>query len=467
MKHKLFMGLLGIIPAVACAKPNVVFFLVDDLGGRDLGCYGSTFHESPRIDALAASGTLFTQAYSSCPVCSPTRAAIMTGKYPARVGITDWIPGSNVKNPEKNRVFAPEDLHNLPYEETTIAEAFKAAGYTTFYAGKWHLGETAEYWPEFHGFDYNKGGTHRGSPNKGYYVPYDNPRLPDGPAGENLTDRLGMETLKFIDEHHDESFFAVLSFHAVHTPLDAHKEYIGHFEQKAAALPPDPGIEEGRLGPDGRSRQDDPVYASMIYSVDAVVGRILDKLDALGISDNTIVVFTSDNGGHPRGTTNWPLRSIKGWCYEGGIRIPMIIRAPGVTPAGTVSDVLTTSTDHYPTLLELAGLEPLPQQHVDGNSLVSALRGGSIERETIYWHYPHFHGSDWSPGAALRSGNWKLIEFYELNKVELFDLEADPSEQKDLSMVYPEKTAALLKQLHQWQVSVNAKMPTVNPDFKN
>lgn len=447
------------------SKPNVVFFLVDDLGGRDLGCYGSEFYESPNIDALADSGMLYTQAYAACPVCSPTRAAIMTGKYPARVGITDWIPGSSNWKKKTTRVIPPEDLHNLPYEETTLAEAFKAAGYKTFFAGKWHLGETDEYWPEYHGFDINKGGFSKGSPTFKYYTPHGNPRLSDGPDGEHLTDRLGDETVAFLKANKDEPFFAYLSFYNVHTPLDPHKDYLDHFKDKAAALPKAPKMRPEPLGPQTFYRQDNAVFASMVKAVDVNVGKVLDTLDELGLSDNTIVVFTSDNGGHST-TSNWPLRSVKGWCYEGGIRIPLIIRAPGVSDAGETSSVVTTSTDYYPTLLELAGLPLAPKQHVDGVSLASTLKGKGIDRDTVYWHYPHFHGSNWSPGAAVRSGKWKLIDFYELDKVELYNMELDPQEQRDLSKVLPEKTKELLTKLHSWQSSIGAQMPVPNPLYR-
>jgi arylsulfatase A-like enzyme len=409
---------------------------------------------------------LYTQAYAACPVCSPTRAAIMTGKYPARVGITDWIPGGKGRGfKEPTRVIAPEDLHNLPYEEITLAESFQEAGYKTFFAGKWHLGETDEYWPEHHGFDINKGGFSKGSPTHKYYTPHGNPRLSDGPDGEHLTDRLGDETVAFLKANKDEPFFAYLSFYNVHTPLDPHKDYVGHFKEKAAALPKEKKMRPEPLGPQQYYRQDNPTFASMVKAVDVNVGKVLDTLDELGLRENTIVVFTSDNGGHSS-TSNWPLRSVKGWCYEGGVRIPMIIRAPGVSKAGKTSSVVTTSTDHYPTLLELAGLPSNPKQHVDGVSLVSTLKGKGIDRDTVYWHYPHFHGSNWSPGAAIRSGKWKLIDFYELDKVELYNMELDPQEQRDLSKVLPEKTKELLKNLHDWQKSVGAKMPVPNPEFK-
>ncbi|HIQ22621.1 MAG TPA: DUF4976 domain-containing protein [Planctomycetes bacterium] len=451
-------------------RPNFVFFLVDDLGWRDLGCYGSTFYETPNLDRLARSGMRFTDAYASCPVCSPTRASIMTGKYPPRVGITDWIPGRRAKN---QKLLGPPIHNQLALEEVTVAEALKEAGYRTFFAGKWHLGGKG-FWPEQQGFDINKGGHHRGSPPGGYYSPYNNPALADGPEGEYLTDRLAAESIRFLRQVDDQPFLLYLSFYTVHTPIQACRRHIERFEKKAAALPPMEGPAQIREGEGWtKMRQDHPAYASMVYAMDENVGRVLDALDELRLSDNTVVFFTSDNGGlstlYRRGfpTCNLPLRAGKGWCYEGGIRVPLIIRAPGVTRPGSTCHVPVISTDFYPTILQLAGLPLRPEQHQDGLSLTPLLRGADrLARQAIFWHYPHYHGSAWKPGAAIRCGPWKLIEFFEDRRAELYNLDQDIGERQELSAAFPEKKAELLDRLHRWQRQLGAKMPRPNPDYK-
>ncbi len=464
------VGLGGSAFGAKPKQPNIVFFLVDDLGWADLACYGSTFHETPNLDKLAASGMRFTDAYTSCPVCSPTRASIMTGKYPARLNITDWIPG---QNPKGTKLLGPQDKHELPLEEVTIAEALKQQGYATFFAGKWHLGDTG-YFPENQGFDVNKGGHHKGSPPGGYYTPYKNPKLTDGPEGEYLPDRLTDESIRFLETRGDDPFLLYLAFYTVHTPIQACKRHLDKFKAKADALP---RAKKRRFvrEHDGQNRQvqDNPAYASMVYAMDENIGRLLDKLDELGLSDDTIIVFTSDNGGLStlRGksgpTSNVPLRAGKGWCYEGGIRAPLIVRAPGTSTPGSTCDVPVTSTDFYPTLLELAGLSPMPDQHADGLSLAPLLAGGaSLERDALYWHFPHYHGSTWTPGAAVRAGDWKLVAFYDTEKVELYNLKDDIGETEELSGKYPEKCQELLDKLHAWQKDIGALMPTPNPDYR-
>ena len=452
-------------------RPNFVFFLVDDLGWTDLGCYGSSFYETPNLDRFAASGMRFTDAYTSCPVCSPTRASIMTGKYPTRLGITDWIPG---RRPRNRKLLGPAIRNQLPLDEVTVAEALKRAGYRTFFAGKWHLGGEG-FWPQQQGFDVNRGGHHAGSPPGGYYTPYKNPALADGPPGEYLTDRLAEESIRFLRRHHDGPFLLYLSFYTVHTPIQACKRHVARFQQKAAALPA--GTEPRRIA-EGEGftklRQDNPAYASMVRAMDENVGRVLDELQRLKLAGNTVVIFTSDNGGLstlPRGrrapTCNSPLRAGKGWCYEGGIRVPLLIRCPGITKPGGVCRMPVISTDFYPTVLELAGLELSPAQHPDGLSLVPLLSGGQkLARKAVFWHYPHYHGSTWKPGAAVRCGRWKLIEFYEDHRVELYDLQDDLGEREDLAARHPEKKATLLEMLHQWQADTGAKMPRLNPDYR-
>ncbi|MGH8020718.1 MAG: sulfatase, partial [Opitutaceae bacterium] len=353
-------------------------------------------------------------------------------------------------------------------EETTIAEAFKAAGYRTFFAGKWHLGPEG-YWPENQGFDFNLGGHNRGGPYGGgkYFSPYGNPRLPDGPPGEHLPDRLARETAAFIKEHRDQPFFACLSFYSVHTPLMAREDLQLKYEAKARAHPaPEPkfGRERERKV---RFVQDHAVHAGMVEAMDEAVGKVLQALEEAGVSERTIVVFTSDNGGLSTSegspTSNMPLRAGKGWPYEGGVREPLIVAAPGVAHPGSVSDAIVTSPDFFPTLLELTDLPARPEQHVDGRSFVAALRGGGQPRGAIFWHYPHYGNQGGAPCGAVREGDWKLIEWYEDGSLELYHLADDPGEKNNLATAEPARTAALHAQLREWRRAVGAKMPAPNP----
>lgn len=451
--------------------PNIVFILVDDLGWTDLGCYGSEFYETPNIDKLATEGMIFRQAYSANPVCSPTRASIMTGKYPTRVGITDWIPGLD---PKDRKLLGPEDRHALPLEEITLAESLKKKGYRTFFAGKWHLGGEG-YYPEDQGFDINMGGHEKGSPPGGYYTPYQNPKLSDGPEGEYLTDRLTTESLNFIEANAGDPFFLFLSFYTVHTPIEANQEYITKFRNKLEMLG-DTAISQVSEH-DGMTviNQLNPDYASMVYAMDQNVGRLLNKLDQLGLSDRTLVIFTSDNGGlstlardrMTAPTSVRPLRAGKGWCYEGGIRVPLLIRMPGRVLPNSESDIPVISCDFYPTIMEFAGISVAAEKHdLDGVSLVPVLNGeGKLAREVLFWHYPHYHGSAWTPGAAIRVNNWKLIEFYEWDKTELYNLKDDPSENKDLTAEFPDLVNELRSKLRQKQEETSAKFPRKNPEF--
>ncbi|MBS0000203.1 MAG: sulfatase [Cyclobacteriaceae bacterium] len=451
-------------------KPNFVFFLVDDLGWTDLGCYGSSFHETPNLDMLASGGMVFTDAYSTSPVCSPTRASIMTGKHPARVNITDWIPGDDPRN---RRLLGPEDNHHLALEEETIAEVMKASGYRTFYAGKWHLGDTG-YFPEHQGFDINMGGHHMGQPPGGYYSPYDNPKLEDGPAGEYLPDRLTDESLRFLQSVQEEPFFLFLAFYTVHTPIQASRKHIDHFEKKKQGLGEEahPLLVDEHTGSTTINQVNAP-YASMVYSMDENVGRIIDYLNETGLSENTYIIFTSDNGGlstlrknSVSPTSVMPLRAGKGWCYEGGIRVPLIIAGPGISHGST--NVPAISTDFYPTILEMAGLEMMPQHHIDGISLLPLISENKTpERDAIFWHFPHYHGSQWTPGAAIRMGDWKLVEFYHDGKTELYNLAEDIGETTDLSGEYPEKAAELKALLKKMQDNTGALIPVENPDYQN
>ncbi len=446
-------------------KMNFVFFLVDDLGWADLGCFGSEYYETPEIDKLCASGMKFTQGYAACPVCSPTRASIMTGRHPVRVDVTDWLPGMDTSRAKNAKFKHVHDRDDLALEEITIAEALKEGGYQTFFAGKWHLGDEGN-WPTEQGFDINIGGHDRGSPPGGYYAPWKNPVLEAKEKDEYLTERLTEESVKFLKSRDEEKpFLLYLSYYNVHTPITPYKKHIEHFENKAAREfdTPTPTIEEH----DGvsRARQDNPEYASMIKAVDDSVGMLMRTLDELSLDENTTVFFFSDNGGlcttrNAGPTSNLPLRSGKGWLYEGGVREPMIVRAPGVTSPGSVCEVPVVSMDFFPTILELAGMESRPDLHADGQSLVPLLKQEDAGKDrTFYWHYPHYHGSTWTPGASIRKGDWKLIQFYHYGNHELYNLKDDPGEQKDLAKANPLKARQLKQALSSWQKTMKAKMP--------
>ena len=497
-------------PAADERLPNVVLFLVDDLGWSDLGCYGSTFYDTPRIDQFAGDSVRFTQAYAACHVCSPTRASLLTGKYPARLHLTDWLPG--------RREFPFQKLRNarirqqLPFEETTLAEALREHGYATGHFGKWHLGEDPAGPPQ-HGFDVQVPRWNKGWPRTGYHAPFRLDGLADA-AGDYLTDRLTDEALQFIDEHRDGPFFLYLSHFAVHDPIEGRRDLVEKYSAKRkppAAGEGPPFILEGN--PDGedplsqtelaalvrdenyagyqvlpnrtvkiKQRQDNVQFAAMVESVDQSLGRVLAKLESLGIEDNTIVILTSDNGGMSAAnfgrpdrvipaavldlayaTSNLPLRGGKGWLYEGGIRVPLIVRWPGRGRGGRLCHVPVISADLYPSILEMIGVPLRPEQHRDGVSLVPLLTGaGGLDRDALYWHFPHYsnHGMQ-SPGGAIRAGDDKLIEYFENGTVQLFHLADDPGEQRDLAQEHPEKAARLRSKLHAWRESVAAQMMEV------
>lgn len=485
-------------------KPNIIFILIDDLGWKDLGCYGSLFYETPNIDKLAAEGMLFTDAYAACPVCSPTRASILTGKYPARLHLTDWLPGR--RNLPCQKLMHPEIVQQLPFKEKTIAEVLKEAGYKTASIGKWHLGHEDSY-PTEHGFDINIGGYHRGMPDT-YFSPYNNPSIADGPEGEYLTDRLTDEALSFIETNQNNPFFLYLSHYAVHdavkVKLEAKKETIKKYQNKLTKMPeltgPDyvlegnPDDQTGQIAYDERmllledpqyegngylpnrftkikQKQDNPIYAAMVEHMDESVGRVMQKLSDLNLDTNTIIIFMSDNGGLSSpdviATAQLPLRGAKGWLYEGGIREPMIIKWPGKTKPGSTCATPVTSTDFYPTILEMAGLSQIPEQHQDGESLVPLLNKKKLNRDAIYWHWPHYsnHGQQ-SPAGVIRSGNYKLIEYYENGTVQLFNLKEDIGEQNNLAESMPEKAKGLQEKLHKWLKEVNAQTNTSNPEYE-
>ena len=447
---------------------NFVFILADDLGYMDVGAYNpETFYETPHLDRLARNGMRFTDAYTASPVCSPTRYSIQTGRYPTRAAVTNWFVGT------RQGRFRPAPLEDrMPLSEFTVASALKEGGYSTFYAGKWHLGPTAEYWPEERGYDFNLGGHSAGGPwGPGqYFVPYGNPRLEDGPPGEHLPDRLATETAAFIHRHRDRPFLAFLSFYSVHTPLVGRPDLVDKYRAKAERLDL-PGrtefASEEQVWPVDEARevrmlQSHAVYAAMVEAMDQAVGKVLDSLEEAGVADRTVVIFTSDNGGLSTSegspTSNLPLRGGKGWLYEGGIRIPLIVFQPGVT-SGQTCAVPVMSTDFYPTMLELAGLAPRPEQHLDGTSLVPLLTDGVADRrgDNLYWHYPHYSNQGGFPGGAVRSGSWKLLERYEDGRIQLYNLADDAGERNDRAADEPARADEMRRRLHDWYRKVDAR----------
>jgi arylsulfatase A-like enzyme len=464
--------LLASAMAWSAEKPmNVVFFLVDDMGQRDIGAYGSTFYETPHLDRLAKEGARFSDAYAACPVCSPTRASILTGQWPQRMGVTDYIGA--VKEPalwNRNTKLLPAPYADrLALGTPTMASLLKQAGYATCFAGKWHLGPEGN-WPENFGFDKNFGGIAGGGPSgkNPHFSPYKNPRLSDGPPGEHLSDRLADETVRFIEANKAGPFFAYFSFYDVHTPLNARKDLVEKYQnkRKALGLTDKWGREETR---DVRLSQDHAIYAAMVESVDLAVGKVLEKLDELNLRDNTLVIFTSDNGGLSTSegwpTSNMPLRAGKGWMYEGGIREPLLVRWPGVSKPGTVIGNPVSSPDFLPTLLDVAKMKTPASVPQDGISLRDLLRKDNGAERSLFWHYPHYGNQGGAPSAAVRKGPWKLIFWYEEERVELFDLSKDLGETKNLATEQAQRAGQMLAELKQWQQKVGAKFPTQNPKY--
>jgi arylsulfatase A-like enzyme len=424
-----------------------VLILVDDYAATDLSCYGSTFYRTPNLDRLAASGMRFTQAYSACTVCSPSRAAILTGKYPARLHLTDWIAGHDYP---WAKLKPPDWTQHLPLEERTIAEALKPSGYATASIGKWHLtppGGDPAFMPEKQGFDVNKGGTFRGSP-PSYFSPYRIETLKDGPAGEYLTDREQMEASEFIRRHRDEPFFVYLPHYTVHTPLQAKQPLIDKYKELTDPAAP----------------QHNPTYAAMIESLDQNVGKLMQTLEETGTAGRTVVMVTGDNGGWlPSTNTNLGLRAGKGSAYEGGVRVPLIVRWPGVVRANSTCETPVIGCDLYPTILEMAGVKTAPEQVIDGRSIVPLLRNtGGWKREAFFWHYPHYHPGGAKPYSAVRQNEWKLIRFYEDNHVELYNLRKDPMEQTDLAGSDSRKANELRSRLEAWLKDTGAQAPVPN-----
>ena len=461
----LCLGFLALLSfgraATPAVKPNVVLILADDLGWTDLGCFGSDLYETPNLDRLAREGMKFTQNYSACCVCSPTRAALMTGKYPARLHVTDWIPGAMPDNP---KLIVPAWTKYLPLEEVTIAEAFKAAGYATASIGKWHLATAGshEYYPDKQGFDVNIAGTDKPQPTT-YYAPYKIPTLqPDGKEGEYLTDRLGNEAVKWIESVKDRPFFLYLPHFAVHLPVQGRLDLTEKYQQKIAST----------KARGATLNHTNPGYAAMDESLDNAVGRVRAKIAELGLADRTIVVFTSDNGGRIPTTSNKPLHFGKASAYEGGVRVPLIVHWPGVTKPGSVTDAPVITMDLFPTIAEMARLpRAAARTAIDGVSFASVLRGGPAARptrDTLFWHYPHhqhYQLGGTMPYGAVRSGDFKLIEFYNDMHVELYDLRHDIGEEHDLAKSQPKKAGELRARLHAWREEVGAQMPTPNPKY--
>ena len=444
------------------------------MGARDLSNEGSTFYESPNIDRIANEGMKFTRGYATCQVCSPSRASILTGKYPTNHGITTWIGDSAGeawnKRGRNDSHLPPEYERNLRASEITLAEAMKDAGYTTFFAGKWHLGSKSS-WPTDHGFDINKGGWDVGGPRGGFFSPYISPNLESGPDGESLTLRLGQETADFIEAHKDQPFFAYLSFYTVHAPIQTTqalwKKYRDKAEKMGLTNERERFLFDRRLNV--RQVQDCPIYAGMIEQLDQAVGIVLDKLDELGLDDNTIVCFTSDNGGVSSGdayaTSNLPLRGGKGRQWEGGIREPFYIKAPGVSKQGAQNATPVNGIDWYPTLLDLCMIEIPKKQRVDGVSLVPLLEGKKIKNRPLYWHYPHYGNQGGEPSSIIMEGDWKLIHYHEDGRDELYHLGNDIGEHNDLIAKEKIRGLQMREKLDAWLKQTNAKFPKPDPKF--
>lgn len=496
-------------------RMNVIFFLVDDYGWKDVGYNGSTFYETPHVDSFSREAQKFNNAYAACHVCSPSRASIMTGCYPARIGLTDWLPGRQ-DFPFQKLTNVVSEQH-LPYNRITLPEALKNNGYHTAIFGKWHLGEDSAS-TERQGFELHIPQWNKGWPNGTYFSPYNMKGLEGGPDGEYLTDRLTNEALHYMEENKDEPFFLYLSQFAVHDPIQGRPDLVKKYEKKLAAMQKpsgpayilegnpdssyqftaqelndllkDPAYKGFKSFPDRlvkiKQFQDNVQFAAMVEDMDENFGKVLAKLKELGIEDRTIVIFFSDNGGMSAAnffkpdrviapanldkafsTSNFPLRGGKGWLYEGGIREPLLIRWPGITQAGSFSNEPVISTDFFPTILNMLGLPLMPKQHADGVSIVPLMKGKThLDRKAIFWHFPHYsnHGMQ-SPGGAVRSGDYKLLEYYENNTVQLFNLANDPGEQHDLSASMPAKVKELKAMLHEWRKKVGARMMKPNPDY--
>ena len=450
----LSLFILGSSTLSANDRPNIILFLADDLGWTGLSSFGSDFYETPNLDRLASKGVKFTNAYAACTVCSPTRASIMTGMYPARLQLTDFIAG-------QNRPFAkttiPDWTKGLEKDYTTIAEALKGGGYRTVHVGKWHLDfpDQPNQGPTAHGFDVSHD---KPKGTRGYYIK-DEIVQDLGLETNYSTDYLTDKAIEEIERSKENPFFLYFAYNAPHTPIQGRDDLVAYFEKK--------------VNPKATHRN--PIYAAMVKSLDLSVGRVLDHLDAIGLSDNTLIVFTSDNGGltqrygkHDEFTENLPLRRGKGSAYEGGVRVPTIAYWPGVTQPGTVSATPVITTDYYPTFLAASGVKGHHGHNarMDGKNLIPTFENPnhSIDRN-LFWHFPHYHAGGDGPYSSIRSGGWRLVEFHEDGKLELYRLENDIGESFDLAASHPEKRAHLQAELHKWRRSIAAQMPKPNPNY--
>ena len=458
---------------VKTKKPNIVFILADDLGAHDLSFAGSDYYETPNLDGLAKEGIQFSQGYAAAQVCSPSRASILTGQYTPRHGVTDWIgaaSGEKWGKTNNTKILPPEYSHAIASNSTTIAEALKEGGYKTFFAGKWHLGHESNS-PENYGFDINIGGWEVGNPKGGYYAPWNNPKLDYKYEGESLTMRLAQETADFISEHKDGPFFAYLSFYAVHTPLETSKKKWEKYRNKAESQ----GIKESGFVMERNLPisvvQDNPMYAGLVETMDDAVGVVLERLKELNLDENTIIVFTSDNGGLASSkygafaTTNLPLRGGKGYQWEGGIREPYLIKAPMYQKSPGVVDYPVSGIDFYPTLLDVANVEKPKDYTVDGISLVPLLKGESVNKRALYWHYPHYGNQGGEPVSIIRKEQWKLIHYWEDRHDELYNLDTDPGESKDLLSENEGVAKEMKDELFTFLESVDAKFPENNASY--
>jgi arylsulfatase A-like enzyme len=486
--RSLFLSLLWFsVTAQPNQRPNIIVILADDLGWADLQSYGSTFYETPHLDKLALNGIRFTHNYATSPVCSPTRASIMTGKYPTKTGVTDWIRGrqEDGKAMPYEKLIAQPTAYQLALEEKTISEYALDQGYKTFFAGKWHLGEEEKYWPDYQGFETNIAGWSKGSPTGrindstgGFFTPYKNPKLSDGPAGEYLTDRLTNECITFIEKNKQTPFFLIYSLYAVHNPMQAPAALIKKYELKQKQL----GIkvtdrftkDEEWMKPESGWRrrlvQDHPVYAAMVENMDWNIGRIMETLKELKLDDNTLIIFTSDNGGLSTAegspTTNGPLRAGKGWLYEGGVRVPLIMYWKGKIVAGSNTDLPVTTADLYPTIAKAINEHYQKAKNIDGENILKMLaKPQAYLNRNLIWHYPHYSNQGGKPGAAIREGNFKLIYYYEDQSVELYDVVNDIAEKNNIASVNRKLSEQLKKKLLKWLKENNTVQPTINPAY--
>ena len=499
IRHQIIFGILSLALFNSCSQkkavalanketpPNVIFIIADDLGYADIAAYGSSFYETPNIDKLANNATRFTNGYANCPVCSPSRASFQTGKYPVNTGVTDWIKGRKVEpgTTPNDRWIVPDTEYDMKLGETTIAEALKQQGYNTAFLGKWHLGETEAFWPENQGYDVNIGGYSSGGPNnskgnKGYFSPYGNPRLKDGPAGEYLPERLTNEAIALLKSNTDKPLFMCLSYYLVHTKLQAKEEDIAIYKDKRAKVGITENQEFSAAQPwmetasgnsknyKERIKQGNPIYSAMIKALDDNVGRLITHLKETGTYDNTLIIFVSDNGGlstaEGSSTSNLPLAKGKGWMYEGGIRVPFIIKSPH-SKKGNIVDMPVTGVDFFPTIMGYAN-KSTTISNVDGMNLKPFIEQGKTAKERpLFWHYPHYSNQGGNPSSAIRLGDFKLIHDLELDTYELYNLKSDIGETKNLASTLPEKTAELKGMLNNWVTNNYNKKLEPNPKW--